>query len=137
MLTRLLALAAGAACVFGFAPFAVPLADARGAVAPFLPVGPCPLAARARRWIGFMFGVGLFGVGASWVYIALETFGGMPAPVAAIATAGLRGVSRAVARARGLDRGARDTRRSRPRAFSPRLRRSCSPSGCADGSSRA
>ena len=35
-------------------------------------------AARRRRSIGFAFGLGLFGVGISWISIALETFGGMP-----------------------------------------------------------
>ena len=33
---------------------------------------------------GFAFGLGLFGAGASWVFIALNTFGGMPLPLAAI-----------------------------------------------------
>jgi apolipoprotein N-acyltransferase len=35
---------------------------------------------------GFAFGLGLFGVGVSWVYIALNTFGQMPAVLAALAT---------------------------------------------------
>jgi apolipoprotein N-acyltransferase len=40
-------------------------------------------------WIqGFAFGVGLFGVGVSWVYIALSTFGEMAEILAAIGTAG-------------------------------------------------
>jgi apolipoprotein N-acyltransferase len=42
----------------------------------------------AAAWIGFAFGAGLFAVGASWVFIALNTFGGMPLPLAAIGTAG-------------------------------------------------
>ena len=44
--------------------------------------------ARAAAAIGFAFGLGLFGAGASWVFIALNTFGGMPLPLAAIGTAG-------------------------------------------------
>ena len=46
------------------------------------------VSARAPRRSGFAFGLGLFGAGASWVYIALNTFGGMPLPLAAIGTAG-------------------------------------------------
>ena len=41
---------------------------------------------RAAGRLGFAFGLGLFGAGVSWVYIALSTFGGMPAALAAIAT---------------------------------------------------
>src|SRR4051812_18530635 len=85
MLSRLLALAAGAACVFGFAPFSIPLVTlASLCVLFYLWSAQTP---RAAAWTGFWFGAGLFGVGASWVYIALETFGGMPMPVAVIATA--------------------------------------------------
>lgn len=82
-----LALLAGAATVFGFAPFGL-------AGLPILTLallfGLWHRAERARdaAWIGFAFGVGLFGAGVSWVYVALETFGGMPAPLAFIATAG-------------------------------------------------
>src|SRR5207244_7872180 len=48
-------------------------------------------AAASRRdaaELGFAFGLGLFGAGVSWVYIALETFGDMPTAIAMIATAG-------------------------------------------------
>ncbi|MBK6600291.1 MAG: hypothetical protein IPG28_01710 [Betaproteobacteria bacterium] len=38
--------------------------------------------------LGFAFGLGLFDAGVSWVYVALNTFGGMPLPLAAMATAG-------------------------------------------------
>jgi apolipoprotein N-acyltransferase len=76
---------AGAATVFGFAPFGVA----------FLPVltlavlfalwqTATPRAAAAQ---GFAFGLALFGTGASWVYIALETFGGTPTVVALLGTA--------------------------------------------------
>jgi apolipoprotein N-acyltransferase len=43
---------------------------------------------RAAAWTGFVFGMGLFLAGVSWVYISLHRFGGMPAPLAAIATLG-------------------------------------------------
>ena len=83
----LLALAAGAAGVLAFAPFAMPLVNVAVLAVLFL-LWNGSGAGRRAAGIGFAFGVGLFGVGASWVYIALATFGGMPAPVAVIATAG-------------------------------------------------
>ena len=81
------AAAAGVATVAGFAPFGLA----------HLPVLTLALlfaqwnGAAARREaaeLGFAFGLGLFGAGVSWVYIALETFGGMPTAIALIATAG-------------------------------------------------
>jgi apolipoprotein N-acyltransferase len=73
--------------VFAFAPFAVPLVNVAMLSLLFVMwhASPTP---RVAAGIGFAFGLGLFGAGASWVYVALETFGGMPAPVAVIATAG-------------------------------------------------
>ncbi len=38
-------------------------------------------------WRGFLFGLGLFGVGASWIYISIHTFGNTPALIAGIITA--------------------------------------------------
>jgi len=88
---RALALAmaalSGIATVIGFAPFGFA----------HLPVVTLALlfaqwnAAATRRdaaELGFAFGLGLFGAGVSWVYIALEIFGGMPTAVALFATAG-------------------------------------------------
>ncbi|MHB8454266.1 MAG: apolipoprotein N-acyltransferase [Acidiferrobacterales bacterium] len=40
-------------------------------------------AARAA-WRGFLFGLGQFGVGVSWLYIALHTYGQMPAALAVV-----------------------------------------------------
>ena len=78
--------AAGAITVFGFAPFGVaPLPVLTLAVLFALWQDAAPRAPRPR---GFAFGLGLFGAGASWVYIALETFGGMPTALALLATAG-------------------------------------------------
>jgi apolipoprotein N-acyltransferase len=81
------AFVAGIGTVFGFAPFglsALPLLAV--ALLIFLwQDAPSPGAAAA---LGYAYGVGLFFTGASWVYVALNTFGGMPAPLAAIGTAG-------------------------------------------------
>jgi apolipoprotein N-acyltransferase len=81
----LLATAAGAATVFGYAPFGlsgVPIITLSLLVAMWLHARP-----RSAAVVGFAFGLGLFGAGASWVYVALNTFGGMPMPVALIGTA--------------------------------------------------
>ncbi|WP_294255975.1 apolipoprotein N-acyltransferase [Propionivibrio sp.] len=42
--------------------------------------------ARTGALLGAAYGFGLFIVGVSWVYVSLSAFGGMPAPVAALAT---------------------------------------------------
>ncbi|HQR09787.1 MAG TPA: apolipoprotein N-acyltransferase [Casimicrobiaceae bacterium] len=87
-LRLLLAFAAGALTVFGFAPFHFAL---------------LPLATLALLfWLwqragtpgdaaltGFAFGMGLFGVGISWISVALETFGGVPTVVAFLGMLGL------------------------------------------------
>ena len=81
------ALAAGAATVFGFAPFglfALPVVT----LAALILLWQNAPSARAAAAIGFAFGVGLFGAGASWVFVALNTFGGMPLPIAGLGTAG-------------------------------------------------
>jgi len=86
-LRELFALLAGAATVFGFAPFGA-------AIVPIATLALLALMAqdaatpRSAAWLGFAFGFGLFGAGVSWVYVALNTFGGMPLPLAAVATAG-------------------------------------------------
>jgi apolipoprotein N-acyltransferase len=41
---------------------------------------------RAAAALGFAFGAGHFFVGVSWVYVSLHDFGGLPAPVAGLAT---------------------------------------------------
>ncbi|HEX9181271.1 MAG TPA: apolipoprotein N-acyltransferase, partial [Burkholderiales bacterium] len=41
---------------------------------------------RRAALAGFAFGLGLFGAGASWIYVSLHDFGAMPAPLAGIAT---------------------------------------------------
>jgi apolipoprotein N-acyltransferase len=81
------ALLLGAATVFGFAPFglaAVPVLT----VAALFALWQYAPSARHAAAMGFAFGLGLFGAGVSWVYVALSTFGEMPAVLAAIGTAG-------------------------------------------------
>ncbi len=71
------------------------------AVAGYAPLGWFPLAilslaglfwlARATRpgrafLLGWLYGLGLFLAGVSWIFVSLSTYGGMPAPVAVIAT---------------------------------------------------
>ncbi len=79
-------MAAGALAPVAFAPFGwwfvAPLA--LGWFFALLPGS----SARRRALLGFAFGVGLFGVGVSWVYISLHTFGDMPVPLAVACVAG-------------------------------------------------
>src|SRR5688572_30264927 len=87
---------------WGLAPFILtPFISGAAAVLAFAPTGFFPIAllsfawlihlladAPPRRafWLAFLFGMGLFGAGVSWVYISLSQFGGMPAPLAALGT---------------------------------------------------
>jgi len=76
--------AAGALSVAGFAPLAAyPLAILAlwGLLLVWRSATP-----RVAFLAGFAFGAGLFGVGASWVYVSLHDFGAMPAALAAIGT---------------------------------------------------
>jgi apolipoprotein N-acyltransferase len=83
-----LAAIAGALAVGGFAPFHVPaLAVVAFALLAWLVQRAD--GGREGAWLGFAFGAGLFGVGVAWLTIALETFGGMPAPLAVVAVGGL------------------------------------------------
>lgn len=79
----LLALLLGAASVFGFAPFdwfPLPLLTLAGL---FWLWQRQP---SASTWLGFVFGLGYFGAGVSWIYISLHTYGEMPWSLAALAT---------------------------------------------------
>jgi apolipoprotein N-acyltransferase len=87
-LSTLLALAAGALTVAAYAPFGAP-GLAVVTLALLFGLWLSERSARAAARTGLAFGIGLFGTGISWVYIALETFGGMAAPLAALATGGL------------------------------------------------
>ena len=86
MTRRLLAaLLAGGASVFAFAPFDLfPLAFLGLGVLAWL-LGRA-LRAREAFALGFAWGFGAFIGGVSWLYVALERYGGMPAPLPALAT---------------------------------------------------
>jgi len=79
-----LALLLGASTTLSFAPIGA------------WPIGLLALAGLFYLWqddtrgnaalTGFSFGLGLYGSGVSWVYISMHDYGGMPAPLAALAT---------------------------------------------------
>ncbi|MGA8032420.1 MAG: apolipoprotein N-acyltransferase [Casimicrobiaceae bacterium] len=85
-LSLCLAAATGAATVFGFSPFGLPALPLVTLVVLFWQWHDAATA-RDAAGTGFAYGLGLFGAGASWLYIAIQSFGGMPAPLAAIAIA--------------------------------------------------
>ncbi|MCM2970927.1 apolipoprotein N-acyltransferase [Larsenimonas suaedae] len=84
-LSDLLTLGAGAAMTLTFAPFNA------WWLAPLLMalVFTCAQRARLKRmlWRGWLFGVGLFGTGTSWVYVSIHDFGYTGAPLALFLTA--------------------------------------------------
>ena len=82
---ELLSLIAGASLPLAFAPLNLfVLAVAAPALLFVLWRETTPL--RAAR-LGFLFGLGMFGVGVSWVYVTMHIFGRMAPPLAVIATA--------------------------------------------------
>ncbi|MEO5702167.1 MAG: apolipoprotein N-acyltransferase [Casimicrobiaceae bacterium] len=83
--SSLLAFGAGVLTVFAFAPFTLTWLPAAALGLLFM-LWQSASPGHATR-LGFAFGTGLFFTGVSWVYVALNTFGGMPAPVAALGTA--------------------------------------------------
>lgn len=88
MLRLWFALLPGLCTVFGFAPFGLaglPLFT----LALLVLLWQRARSPRAAAALGFAFGIGLFGAGVPWIYIALNDFGGMAPPLAALATAGL------------------------------------------------
>ena len=82
---HLLAAMLGAIAVSGFAPFYVYPAGVLSLAGFFYLV-----TTTARRpeaaWLGFTYGLGLFGAGIYWIYISLHDFGGMPFWMAGLAT---------------------------------------------------
>ena len=83
--TNSLSLIAGGILPFAFAPFywfwLAPLPIA-GLLALWLKANPKQAALR-----GWLFGLGMFGVGTSWVYISIHQFGGTSIPLALLFTA--------------------------------------------------
>ena len=81
----LTALAAGAALPFAFAPFDFfPLAVIAPALLFLLWLDSPPR--RALR-LGYVFGLGMFGVGVSWVFVSMYEFGGVSLPLSLFLTA--------------------------------------------------
>jgi apolipoprotein N-acyltransferase len=81
----LVALLAGAAMVFGFAPFElfpVPFVS----LAVLFTLWRRSEAPRSAALLGFVWGMGCFLGGVSWVYVSLHDVGGMVLPLAAVAT---------------------------------------------------
>jgi apolipoprotein N-acyltransferase len=87
-LRLLLAFAAGAMTVFAYAPFHLALLPLATLAALFW-LWQRAEEPREAALEGFAFGVGLFGIGVSWISVALETFGGVPPVVATIGMLGL------------------------------------------------
>ncbi len=83
-LQNLLAIFAGALVTVSLAPFNVGAASVASLALLLLLLSNCsPGAAFVRGWF---FGVGLFGSGASWVYVSIHVYGFAPVPLAVFLT---------------------------------------------------
>lgn len=82
----LLALLAGGAAVLAFEPFGLPLLALPG-LAALAALLRRTESARAGFGLGLAWGFGFFVGGVSWLYVALNRYGGMPMPLAATAIA--------------------------------------------------
>jgi apolipoprotein N-acyltransferase len=84
---KLTALFLGAIAVAGYAPFHLyPLSIL--ALAGLFHLWSAADTRKQGFWLGYSYGLGMYGAGVSWIYISLHDFGGMPMPLAVIATAG-------------------------------------------------
>ena len=81
----LTAFIAGLSCVFGFAPFGIFVIPVLALAVLFVLWGRAD-SPRAAGWLGFAFGLGLFGAGIGWIYVALHDYGNMPLLLALPAT---------------------------------------------------
>lgn len=80
-----IALMVGTIAVSGFAPdtlFFLPLLT----LAALFLLWSRASSRKAAAYTGFAFGLGFFGAGVSWVYVSIHEFGGMPMPLAVVAT---------------------------------------------------
>lgn len=75
----------GAISVLGFAPYYFYPISIIALAALFYSWQQCATAKQAAL-TGFMYGLGLFGVGIYWIYISLHTYGNMPVVMAGIST---------------------------------------------------
>ncbi len=83
-LRNLLAIVAGALITLSLAPFEVGAAGVASLLLLLFLLANCsPRAALVRGWF---FGVGLFGSGASWVYVSIHVYGYAPVPLAVLLT---------------------------------------------------
>lgn len=73
----LLLLTAGLANTLAFAPYELTALPLLTLAFLSLVLWQCQSAAKAA-WFGFIYGVGWFGLGVSWVHVSIATFGGMP-----------------------------------------------------------
>ncbi len=80
------AAALGLAHALAFAPWHLPWLQVL-ALAALFALAARATTARESALLGFAFGMGWFGFGVSWVYISMHTYGGMPMPLAGLATA--------------------------------------------------
>lgn len=81
---RLLALTLGLCYPFSLAPYDLPvigLFSVAGFVALLRQAS-----MRQTLWLCFFYGLGLYGAGASWVYVSIHTYGHAPPPLAGIMT---------------------------------------------------
>lgn len=75
-----LAVVAGALIPFSFAPFDLWFLAPAALALLFLTWDGAPARCAARR--GFLFGLAMFGIGVSWVYVSMHDYGFMPVPLA-------------------------------------------------------
>ncbi len=75
----------GALCVLGFSPFYLYPVSILSLIGLMYCWQQCETAKQAAL-TGFMYGLGLFGVGIYWIYISLHIYGGMPGIMAGLST---------------------------------------------------